>query len=106
LDATPAFVGLDGDFNLDARVDAADYVMWRRGYASPADYQLWRANFGSSASGAAAGQASRDSAGMPEPGAFAAVLIAINLIGICQRLRLARSCCSVAFNASPFISEV
>jgi hypothetical protein len=40
---------LPGDFNLDGRVDAADYITWRN--ASPqtysaADYQTWRANFG------------------------------------------------------------
>jgi arylsulfatase A-like enzyme len=39
---------LDGDFNDDNGVDAADYVMWRKGIDSEASYNSWRANFGSS----------------------------------------------------------
>jgi glucose/arabinose dehydrogenase len=58
---------LDGDYNADGSVDAADYVVWRNsvdetgrglaadgtgagglpdGVVNDADYQLWRANFG------------------------------------------------------------
>lgn len=40
--------GLDGDFNMDQRVDAADYVTWRKMGGTPAQYALWRANFGAS----------------------------------------------------------
>jgi hypothetical protein len=42
-----------GDFNADGRVDAADYVVWRKGLGTTytqSDYILWRANFGHSAS--------------------------------------------------------
>jgi hypothetical protein len=38
-----------GDFNQDGAVDAADYVVWRRGLGttySETDYELWRAHFG------------------------------------------------------------
>jgi hypothetical protein len=38
-----------GDFNSDGTVDAADYVVWRKGLDtmySQNDYDVWRANFG------------------------------------------------------------
>jgi hypothetical protein len=41
-----------GDFNSDRSVDAADYAVWRKGYAQ-ADYNTWRANFGRTTGGAA-----------------------------------------------------
>lgn len=68
LVAPPA--GLPGDFNDDSRVDAADYVTWRKtlntnfnlggngdetggsaGIVDTADYALWRKNFGSLSGG-------------------------------------------------------
>jgi T5SS/PEP-CTERM-associated repeat protein len=64
---------LPGDFNLDGKVDAADYVVWRTGTvvaATQANYNLWRANFGNTAGSGAVAQ----SAGaVPEP--LASVLI-------------------------------
>ena len=55
-------VGLLGDYNSDSRVDAADYVVWRKQFGmaganlaadgngdsivNQGDYQLWRQNFG------------------------------------------------------------
>jgi hypothetical protein len=47
-------VGLPGDFNQDGAVDAADYVVWRKGVGvEPTDdnYNLWRENFGRTAAG-------------------------------------------------------
>jgi hypothetical protein len=41
--------GLDGDFNHDNKVDAADYTVWRDGLGSaygPDDYTTWKTNFG------------------------------------------------------------
>jgi fibronectin-binding autotransporter adhesin len=61
-------VGLDGDYNGDGRVDAADYVVWRKNPAAfgghPAGYNTWRANFGTGGggSGALSGHAA-----VPEP---------------------------------------
>ena len=47
-----AAAGLPGDFNNDGTVDAADYVVWRKGLSTatytPAAYNVWRANFGAS----------------------------------------------------------
>lgn len=72
-----AITGLDGDFNDDGIVDAADYTVWRdnlggnssalngngSGAATvvQADYDLWKTNFGSTALGGAIGGA------VPEP---------------------------------------
>jgi hypothetical protein len=39
-------VPLDGDFNGDFKVDAADYVVWRKTIGTPAAFTLWKANFG------------------------------------------------------------
>jgi hypothetical protein len=36
----------DGDFNGDNKVDAADYIVWRKSIGTPAAYDTWRANFG------------------------------------------------------------
>ena len=62
---------IDGDFNLNGVVDAADYVVWRNTGGSPANYQLWRTNFGKT-SGAATASAT---ASVPEP--ISTMLLAI-----------------------------
>ncbi len=58
-----------GDFNHDGTVNAADYVVFRKGVGttySPTDYDAWRAHFGQSyTSGAGAGATL---AAVPEPG--------------------------------------
>jgi hypothetical protein len=60
--ATPNIL-LDGDFNGDDVVDAADYTVWRDGSGTPEQYQLWKSNFG-----ATAGAAAVDAGGaVPEP---------------------------------------
>jgi hypothetical protein len=48
---------MPGDFNRDAAVDAADYVVWRDGLGTTytsADFESWRAHFGDSATNMAA----------------------------------------------------
>ena len=50
--ATLPSPGLPGDFNLDGAVDAADYVVWRKGVGTSytqADYIDWQKHFGESA---------------------------------------------------------
>ena len=57
-------VGLTGDYNGDGKVDAADYVVWRKNPASfggQQGYDDWRANFGAMAGGGA----SVSTAGVP-----------------------------------------
>jgi hypothetical protein len=70
-----------GDFNADSQIDAADYVVWRKGFAtgtySQADYNTWRANFGATAAGAAAVAHSPLQSAVPEPTTLAVLLSAI-----------------------------
>ncbi len=74
----PSLAGLAGDFNQNGKVDAADYVLWRKnvgttntlpndngigGTVGTAHYDLWRAHFGEM-SGSGSGL---ELAGVPEP---------------------------------------
>jgi hypothetical protein len=66
---TPFVDALAGDFNGDGSVNAADYVVWRKGEPGGTfdqdDYNDWRMNFSSpSGNGSLAGAA------VPEPGAL------------------------------------
>jgi WD40 repeat protein len=89
-------VALNGDFNNDGVVDAADYVVWRNasatttlpndrtpGVVDASDYADWRANFGKTqpASGTALGGNS-----VPEPASTLLLLLAI-MSGITFRNR-------------------
>jgi len=65
-------VGLAGDFNHDNKVDAADYVVWRKGLGTThvqGDYDVWRSNFG--AVGAGSGSGVELGAAVPEPTSLA-----------------------------------
>lgn len=62
---------LPGDFNMDGKVDGADYVVWRKNPAAflPATYDTWRSNFGNPPG---AGSSLPGTGGaVPEPGTFA-----------------------------------
>ncbi len=69
--------GLAGDFNGDGVVDAADYVVWRKGLGmtyTQNDYNVWRAHFGQTAgSGAGAGT----NAAVPEPATLSLLIVGI-----------------------------
>ena len=75
--------GVQGDYNGNGVVDAADYVLWRKGGplqndptpgVQPADYTFWRSRFGAtSGSGSGVGAA----AAVPEPAAFCLAMIAV-----------------------------
>jgi hypothetical protein len=89
----PNVAGAPGDFNNDAKVNAADYVVWRNqngntttalpndnGLGVPirqAHYDLWRANFGAGTSSGS----SVESSGIPEP--HSAILAFLAAIAIC-----------------------
>jgi autotransporter-associated beta strand protein len=62
-------VTIPGDFILDGMVDAADYVVWRKGLGTsytPIDGAVWRANFGRAA-GSGSGASLGGAANIPEP---------------------------------------
>ncbi|MEO0531465.1 MAG: hypothetical protein AAF266_12950, partial [Planctomycetota bacterium] len=73
-----AVEALDGDYNNDGLVSAADYVVWRDGGSpdnSAAGYNTWAGAFGPSASPATAGASAVT---VPEPGA--GILFALCLL--------------------------
>ena len=97
LSVEPAPEGVEGDYNNDGVVDAADYVTWRRGgplanevadpgTVSPADYDAWRARFGNtSGSGSGTGSLTR----VPEPSAITLLAVgiaALSFIGSRRRV--------------------
>jgi hypothetical protein len=74
--------GVNGDFNNNGVVDAADYVLWRNGGplqndptegVQAADYNTWRANFGRTAAGGSSLAAGASA--VPEPAAAASLLV-------------------------------
>jgi hypothetical protein len=83
-------VSLPGDFNLDNKVDAADYVIWRRDM--PGDslkYGEWRSNFGNPiGSGSEAGLTDSPA---PEPAAVLVLLVAIITPCVARRWRPPRT---------------
>ena len=67
----PVAQPLDGDFNADGVVDAADYTVWRdntSGQFVPGDYDTWSQNYGATAPPAVA---------VPEPGALLLAAMAL-----------------------------
>jgi hypothetical protein len=74
---------LAGDFNGDGNVDAADYVVWRKGLGASHtqnDYNVWRAHFGQAGSGGA----SFHHRSVPEPASVALIWAAM-LVGASAR---------------------
>jgi T5SS/PEP-CTERM-associated repeat protein len=71
-------VAITGDYNLDGIVDAADYVVWRKGLGTTYtqdDFNTWRANFGTTlGSGSSLTATQPSSPAVPEP---ASALLAI-----------------------------
>ena len=95
LQSEPAV--LQGDFNTNGVVDAADYVMWRNnlgssntlpgsisppGTVTQADYTHWRAHFGETAGG---GASSGQAAAVPEPGTWLLCGFSLSMLGVCRR---------------------
>ena len=82
-----------GDFNHDSTVDAADYVVWRKGLGTTYtqdDYEVWRAHFGASlgpGSGSSLPSAESLSAAVPEPSTLMIACIAAIGIGAAVRRR-------------------
>ena len=74
--------GLPGDYNNDGKVNAADYVLWRKSPGTfggnPAGYNTWRANFGTGGPGAGSGLGGGNS--VPEPSALLLSLVMVGSI--------------------------
>jgi hypothetical protein len=86
--STPFVDTLPGDFNVDGKVDAADYVQWRDGPAEPAGYDQWRANFGAGVGGSALSAGGNVAAAVPEPaGLVLSLLATVGLVRIAGRRR-------------------
>jgi hypothetical protein len=82
-------VGVQGDYNGNGTVDAADYILWRNGgplqnevdaagTVNAADYDAWRARFGNT-SNPGAGSA------VPEPTAWLLAMVLLSAIGLRRR---------------------
>jgi hypothetical protein len=83
-------VHIPGDFNFDGYVDAADYVVWRKGLGTTytqSDFDVWRANFGRAAPGAGAGvgDSGDASTAAPEPGSLVLWMLGIALSVVVRR---------------------
>ncbi len=90
-----ASVGLPGDYNNNGVVDAADYVVWRKGLGTTYtqnDYNVWRAHFGLSA-GSGAGVST--SAAVPEPATWVLCAVALVLVVLGNRLAMRTVACSI-----------
>jgi hypothetical protein len=74
---------LPGDFNHDGIVDAADYVVWRKGMRTTYtqnDYDVWRANFGKTTGSGATGYplgATAEPLPVPEPASVTLLIAAL-----------------------------
>jgi hypothetical protein len=99
---------LDGDYNGDGTVNAADYVVWRKGLGTTYtedDYEAWRANFGAESSGMEAGSGAAGyplgasaellPAAIPEPST--GVLFVVGAIVATTFLRNCRKCWTSQF---------
>jgi pimeloyl-ACP methyl ester carboxylesterase len=88
--AHPISVPVPGDFSGDGVVDAADYVVWRKGLGmdyTQNDYDVWRSNFGQTAgSGATLPSAEPLSVHVPEPSTALVLAIGVLTLAACCRI--------------------
>ena len=88
-------VGVPGDYNDNGVVDAADYVLWRKGgplqfevdtpgTVNAADYTAWRARFGKTTAGAGSGSVMITE--IPEPVTLLLVVLGLLAIPVFARV--------------------
>jgi hypothetical protein len=70
---------LAGDYNSDGRIDAADYVVWRKAGGPTPGYNTWRINYGQTSFGSSraisANSAEPLSSAVPEPSMLVLVIV-------------------------------
>jgi hypothetical protein len=77
-----------GDYNRDATVDAADYVVWRKGLGTiytQADYDVWHANFGQTIGSGGAQPSAEPRPAVPEPST--ALVVFVGSLALAARCR-------------------
>jgi hypothetical protein len=77
-----------GDYNRDGTVDAADYVVWRKGLGTTytqADYDVWRANFGQTIGSGGALPSAEPLPAIPEPST--ALVLFVGSLALAARWR-------------------
>jgi hypothetical protein len=82
--ATGQGPALMGDYNSDGKVDAADYVVWRKNNGSQSGYDTWRTNFGRTAG---SGSGAIVNAAIPEPTTGLVLLLLTMAFWICGSRR-------------------
>jgi hypothetical protein len=79
---------LPGDYNADGKVDAADYVVWRKGPSAhggdPAGYNTWRTNF-DRPPGAGAALGAGQASAVPEPASLLLCAVALSVCALRRR---------------------
>lgn len=82
-----AAASLPGDYNGNGKVDAADYVLWRKtptGFGgNPAGYNTWRSNYGNSSG---SGSSLVSGSAVPEPTVLSMIVIALGTILFPRRM--------------------
>jgi len=96
-------------------VDAADYVVWRKGLGTiftQSDFDIWRTHFGQTAGSGSGGGAN---AAVPEPSTL--VVLVLAAVGVCScrrraawkvpkthlRVKLVNNGPIICFQANPFL---
>jgi uncharacterized protein YjbI with pentapeptide repeats len=74
LAAVPGIV--PGDFNSDGKVDAADYIVWRKNGSTQAAYDTWRTHFGETAGSGAGLPSAEPLSAVPEPSTLLLLILA------------------------------
>jgi hypothetical protein len=75
-------VSIPGDFNLNGKVDAGDYVVWRKYAGSQTDYNLWRSHFGQTVGSGSGQSVGAEGTMVPEPITIVTLLAGFILISV------------------------
>jgi hypothetical protein len=98
--------GIDGDYNGNGIVDAADYVVWRKTIGSQTAYDTWRANFGSTGGTGTgrtlqgivvlgslpAGAGLAANAAVPEPSTLGSCMLVVGFMAMSRRSKRTCAC--------------